>query len=85
MQEEYEYKIEDLPKGTVISKKVGNNEYFYLKYRNGKKTVTDYIGRDISKVEDIVKQINKRRHFEKMLLELKKESKVIDKLAGGNL
>lgn len=85
MQQEYENKIEQLPKGTIVSKKVGNQEYFYLKYRNGKKTITDYIGGDISKVEEVLSQIKKRKHFEKMLLELKKESKVKDKLTGGDL
>ena len=48
-------------------------------------TITDYIGGDISKVEEVLSQIKKRKHFEKMLLELKKESKVKDKLTGGDL
>ncbi|MBN4074771.1 hypothetical protein JYT99_02445, partial [bacterium AH-315-E09] len=43
MQQQYENEIKLLPKGTVILKKVGNHEYHYLKYREGKKTITDYI------------------------------------------
>ena len=53
MQQEYQNKINQLPKGTIVKKKIGNHEYYYHKYRNGKRTVTDYIGRDQKKVEGI--------------------------------
>lgn len=85
MQQQYEKEINQLPKGTVITKKVGNHEYHYLKYRDDKKTVTDYIGRDKTKIEDIKNQIKKRKHFERMLSELKKENKLIEKVTGGRL
>jgi len=85
MQRDYQNKIEQLPKGTIVRKKVGNHEYYYLKYRNGKKTVTDYIGCDRNKVDDIRTQVEKRKHFEKMLAELEEENKLIDKLIGVGL
>lgn len=85
MQQEYMSKIVQLPKGTIVRKKVGNHEYYYLKYRNGKKTVTDYIGRDQKKVDEVMTQIDKRKHYENMLSELKEESKLIDKIIGGGL
>lgn len=85
MQQQYETKINQLPKGTIVTKKVGNHEYHYLKYRDGKKTVTDYIGRDEKKIEEIKSQIKKRKHFERMLTELKKENKLIQKVTGGCL
>ncbi|MFA9560431.1 hypothetical protein ACERII_24325 [Evansella sp. AB-rgal1] len=47
MQQEYMNRINHLPKGSLVIKKVGNHEYYYLKYREGKKTLTDYIGRDV--------------------------------------
>jgi len=84
MQQQYEDKINQLPKGTIVPKKIGNYEYYYLKYRHGGKTVTDYIGRDEKKIEKIQNQINKRKHFKSMLLELKKENKLIHKVAGGS-
>lgn len=83
MQQEYETKINELPKGTIIIKKVSNNEYYYLKYRDGKKTVTDYLGRDEKKIDETEKQIKKRKHFEIMLAELKKENILIQKVTGG--
>lgn len=85
MQHQYETKINQLPKGKIISKKVGNYEYCYLKYRDGEKTITDYIGRDKKKIENIRKQIDQRKHFEKMLAELKEEGKLIQKVIGGSI
>ncbi len=83
MQRQYEVEIKKLPKGTIVIKKVGNNEYAYLKYRNGRKTITDYIGRDQDEIRELKKQIQKRRHFERMLSELKKEVRFVEKITGG--
>ena len=85
LQQEYEAKIKKLPKGKMIIKKIGNHEYHYLKYRDGKKTVTDYIGRDKTKIEEVMDLIKKRKHFEQMLLELKEETKLIKKVTGGSI
>lgn len=85
MQQQYEIKINQLSKGSIFIKKVGNHDYHYLKYRDGNKTVTDYIGRDSNKIENIKGQIKKRKHFEKMLYELKEENKLIQKVTGGCL
>ncbi|MBU3218144.1 hypothetical protein LL033_14490 [Clostridium estertheticum] len=83
MQDEYKTKINELPKGKMCIKKVGKNEYYYLKYRDGKKTVTDYVGKDEKKIDEVEKQIKKRKHFEKMLEELKIENILIQKVIGG--
>lgn len=85
MQQEYEAKINELPKGIIVIKKVGNQEYHYLKYRDGKKTITDYLGKNENKISEIENQIKKRKHFEKMLAELRKESKLIQKVIGGSI
>ena len=36
-----------MPKGSVVAKTVGQNVYYYLKYRNGKKVFTDYLGKEV--------------------------------------
>ncbi|PHS30931.1 MAG: hypothetical protein COA82_10800 [Alkaliphilus sp.] len=59
MQQQYENEIKLLPKGTVILKKVGNHEYHYLKYREGKKTITDYIGKDKAKIKNVRSKLDK--------------------------
>ena len=79
----YEKEMEGLPKGKISVKKVGNNEYHYLKYRNDKKIVTDYIGKAAEKIKYIDEQIKRRKHYEIMLSELSKEKKVISKILEG--
>lgn len=76
----YEKKLESLPKGNLSIKKVGNNEYYYLKYRNNKKIVTDYIGKNKEKIVQIEEQIKRRKHYENMLSALVNEQKVIIKI-----
>lgn len=78
----YEKALESLPKGNRSVKKVGNNKYYYLKYRNDKKIVTDYIGKATGKIKYIEEQIKRRKHYEAMLAELYKEKKVILKILG---
>ena len=80
MRQYYEEEIYKLPKGTVIKKKIGIHEYSYLKYRNGNKTITDYIGKDADRIEDIRLKIEKRKHYKLMLAALIKESNMIEKI-----
>jgi len=72
--------IEKLPKGSLSVKRIGKNEYCYLKYRQGKKFISEYIGKCDENIGDIKKQIEKRRYFEKLLRDLKKEYKLITKV-----
>ncbi len=73
MLTEYERQLAVLPKGSIARKKVGAKEYFYLRYRDGKKVITDYIGKDVAKVENLHTLIKRRRHVEKMIAFLKRE------------
>ena len=80
MQNSYKYEISKLPKGSVTIKRVGNKEYCYLKYRNGDKIISKYIGNCAENLENVKNQVEKRRHFEKLLKELKAEYKMICKI-----
>lgn len=83
MRNQYEVELSKLPKGSIVSKKVGNYEYYYLKYRKGKKVITDYIGRYKERIEEVRKQLEKRKHFEIMLTELSKEYELIQRVKEG--
>ncbi len=39
---EIEKLIDAVPNGLIAKRKIGNNEYFYLKYRNGKSVESIY-------------------------------------------
>lgn len=80
MINEYEKLISDLPKGSLICRK---NGYYYLKYRKDGKVYDEYIGKDEKTVADIKEQLEKRKHYEKMLTALKQEQKAISKIMEG--
>lgn len=79
MIKQYEKLILDLPKGSLICRK---NEYYYLKYRKDGKICDDYIGKDKKRISQLKEQLKQRKHYEKMLSELKQEQKVIQKILG---
>ena len=80
MIEEYEKLIQNLPKGSLICRK---KEYYYLKYRKDGKVCDDYIGKDPKVIAKVKEQLEQRKHYEQMLLELRKEQTTINKLLEG--
>ncbi len=60
MIEEYEWLIDNLPKGSIICRK---KEYYYLKYRKNGKVCDDYIGKDLDEVAKIREQLEQRKHL----------------------
>ena len=73
MISQYETELSCLPKGVLLTKSIKGSQYFYLQYRNGKKIVSKYIGRQSDKVEELQKQSDRRRHiqainFDKVLI-----------------
>lgn len=78
----YQKQLENLPKGSVTEKIVGNNVYYYLKHRDGKKVLTEYLGKDGPVLEQTLSALDKRRHIEAMIAHLKKEVALADKILG---
>lgn len=73
MISEYEQALLVLPKGTLVSKSVNSNSYYYLQYRQEKKIISKYIGKDSEKVEQVRVQIERRKHIKAMLNALRAE------------
>ena len=76
----YERQLDVLPKGSVTIKTVGNDVYYYLKYRNGKKVLTDYLGKDGERLAEVRSALEKRRHIEAMITHLRAERALADKV-----
>ena len=73
MLDAYSKQLDDLPKGSVAEKKSGQNTYFYLKYRDGQRVVSKYLGKDNVKVYRTRALLDKRRHVEAMIKSLREE------------
>ena len=80
MLSEYESRLTELPKGTLTETKNGDNVYYYLKYRVGKKVVSKYIPFDA--YEKTQEEISQRKHIERMIKDLKEELKFANKALG---
>lgn len=80
MIKEYENELLELPKGKLTIKNINSHSYYYLKYRNGEKIITKYVGKDNCDVSELNDQLDKRKHVEEMLKRLKSERKELEKL-----
>ena len=77
----YEKEIESLPKGSVFRRKIGNQEYFYLNYRDGSKVISKFLGKtNVFNVEELQSQINKRKEYVQLVKKLKLEQKELQKV-----
>lgn len=83
MLAKYQEALAELPKGTISEKQVKGNTYYYLKYRDGKKIVSKYIGK--KEIGELKQQIDRRRHIEVMIKSLLEEQKLAAKVLEGNL
>jgi hypothetical protein len=70
-----------LPKGTVCKKRIGRKDYYYLKYRDGDRIVSDYIHKE--DLENLTELVAHRKHVELMIRSLKDELKTAKKLING--
>jgi len=83
MLSKYLQQLKVLPKGSVTVKTVGTNTYYYLKYRDGKKVITDYLGKNDERVRNVRAELEKRRHIEAMITHLRTEQLLASKVLGG--
>lgn len=83
MLKKYQEELEKLPKGTISEKKVRQSTYFYLKYRDGKKVISQYVSQ--KDVGDVRKQVEKRRHIETMIRSLKEERAIAEQALEGHI
>lgn len=77
----YREEYKTLPKGTISEKQVGEKTYFYLKYRSGKKVISQYINK--ANVDEIKEQIERRKHIEAMIKSLQEELSIANKVLEG--
>ena len=75
---EYSRRLKELPKGTLSAKHVGTKTYYYLKYRVGKKVVSDYVKREELPV--LKEALEHKQHIKTMLSFLREELKLADRL-----
>ena len=78
MLAKYKEEYGNLPKGSIFEKAVGERVYYYLKYRDGKRVVSQYISK--SQIDEIRQQLEKRKHIEAMIKSLQEELAIANKV-----
>ena len=78
-QRAYEAECAHLPRGSVTNRVRGNKSYCYLRYREGKKIRTDYVGRTEQVEEALRRQVARRKELEAVIARLKREERFIEK------
>ena len=82
MLERYRKIIDELPKGSLSESNKNGQKYYYIKYREGKKVITKYIGKDAGEMPAL---IEKRKHTEAMIKSLEEELRIANKALEGNV
>ncbi len=77
---EYTKKLETLPRGKLTPKSIRGKTYYYLYYREGKRVISKYIGKDEDSLVHIREQLSRRRQIEEIIKKLKEEKARIKKL-----
>lgn len=77
---EYTRELAALPRGKITPKTVNGNTYYYLYYRDGKKVVSKYIGKEETSLCAIREKLVRRSQVEEIIKRLKEEKKQIEKL-----
>lgn len=80
MINEYTKELETLPKGKITPKTVNGKTYYYLYYRDGKKVVSKYVGKDEESLAIIREGLARRSQIEEIVKKLKEEKAQIKKL-----
>jgi hypothetical protein len=79
----YEKQLLLLPKGTLQIRRRRKNEYYYLSFRDGKRIITNYVGKDEKKINEVKEGLEKRKHIEDILRQLNRELSVAKRVLEG--
>ncbi|OGS39687.1 MAG: hypothetical protein A2506_06305 [Elusimicrobia bacterium RIFOXYD12_FULL_66_9] len=71
-------RLKELPRGSILKRRIGRHEYFYLKVRDGNRVRSRYLGK--KKPEEMEKAIKERRLLKQQLKEVEGNMKLLARL-----
>ena len=76
----YEKEISEYPKGSIFRRKIGNGEYLYLNYREGKKVVSKFLGKaETFNTSELESQLARRKELFALLKKLRQDKSALEK------
>ncbi|MQY75596.1 MAG: hypothetical protein E3J77_01315 [Actinobacteria bacterium] len=80
LKKNYEHKLSEFPKGSLINKEIKGHIYHYLNYRDGKKSIFKYLGKlNKEEISQIKNKIEERRKLRKLYIQTKENIIEIEK------
>lgn len=73
-------RMKELPRGSVLKRRIGRKDYYYQIYRNGKRVISRYIGKD--EPLRIIKDIKERRQIRRQMGEVRENLRMLRRLEG---
>jgi len=71
-------RLKRLPRGSVLKRRIGSKDYYYLIYRSGLRVVSRYLGKDEPVM--IEKAIKERRQLKRQLKEVEENLRMLESL-----
>ena len=82
LKKSYEHNLCKLPKGCLIEKEIKGNIYYYLNYREGKKSIFKYLGKSGNEeISQIKNKIEERRKLKRLYIQTKNNIIKIEKIS----
>jgi hypothetical protein len=75
---DYEKKLNELPKGSLVKKQINGRSYDYLMFRENKKVITKYIKKENFDV--VQEQLDRRKKIKKSLKSINEDLKILEKV-----
>jgi len=77
-KKDYEKKLSDLPKGSLVKKQINGRSYNYLMFREDKKVITKYIKKE--DFDTVKEQLERRKKIKSSLKSINEDLKIIGKV-----
>jgi hypothetical protein len=71
-------RLKELPRGSIVKRRIGRKDYYYLVYRNGRQVVSDYVGKE--EPVRVEKEIKERRLIKQQLKEVEENLRMLGRL-----
>ncbi len=71
-------RLKELPRGSILKRRIGRQDYFYLKVRDGVRVQSRYLGK--KRPADIDKAIKERRLLKDQLKEVEQNLKMLARI-----
>lgn len=75
-----ETRLRKLPKGSILKRRIGRGEYYYLKIREGNKVISKYLGKN--RPATLEKSIQERRVIMRQLREVRQNLRMLKRVSG---